>query len=48
MLTQTFLKLKNWWISESTETIVKELKILESKHTKIRFDKDIYEVIRIH
>jgi hypothetical protein len=46
MLTQTLLTLKNWWIAESTK--IKEIESLESKHTKIRFDKDIYEVIRIH
>lgn len=47
MLTHTFLKLKNWWITESTDKI-KEIKSLESKHTKIRFDEEIYEIIRIH
>ncbi|MED1203515.1 hypothetical protein [Heyndrickxia acidicola] len=40
-------ELKNWWITKSTNEI-KEFEHLEAKHTRVRYDQDIYETIRIH
>jgi len=48
MLTIIFTEIKNMWLGISrTNDNFEEFKKLESKHTRVRFDKDIYEIIRI-
>lgn len=46
MLTDFLIEIKNWWFGESK--LNEEFDRLESKHTRVRFDNDIYELIRIH
>ncbi|WP_158095124.1 hypothetical protein [Gottfriedia luciferensis] len=46
MLTIIFSEFKRWWLGETKEEI-DEIVRLESKHTRVRFDADIYELIRI-
>jgi hypothetical protein len=47
MLTNILTEFKNWWLGNSKETF-EEIERLESKHTRVRFDLDIHELIRIH
>ncbi|MDQ1002522.1 hypothetical protein QFZ28_002922 [Neobacillus niacini] len=49
MFTELFLEFKNWWFGESMydEEIV-EFERIESKHTRVHHDEDIYEIIRVH
>ncbi|MGG0174814.1 hypothetical protein [Gottfriedia acidiceleris] len=47
MLTNLFTEIKFWWFGELREEI-EEIERIESKHTRVRFDSDIYELIRIH
>jgi len=48
MLTIIITEFKNMWFGKS-RTIVnfEEIDRLESKHTRVRFDKDITEIIRV-
>jgi hypothetical protein len=44
-----FYELKNWLFSNLNEkNEIEEFERLESKHTRVRHDEDIYEIIRIH
>ncbi|MFB7140668.1 MULTISPECIES: hypothetical protein [unclassified Bacillus (in: firmicutes)] len=47
MLTNLLTEIKFWWFGELREE-AEELERIESKHTRVRFDSDIYELIRIH
>ena len=47
MLTNLLSEIKYWWFGELKEEI-EEIERIESKHTRVRFDADIYELIRIH
>ncbi|WP_176545177.1 hypothetical protein [Bacillus sp. AFS041924] len=47
MLTNLLTEIKYWWFGELMEEI-DEIERIESKHTRVRFDNDIYELIRIH
>ncbi|WP_163099817.1 hypothetical protein [Peribacillus alkalitolerans] len=48
MLSDIFYEFKNWWIGESRTTVEnEEFERLESKHTRVHFDVDIYEIIRV-
>ncbi|WP_167555454.1 hypothetical protein [Gottfriedia acidiceleris] len=47
MLTNLLTEIKFWWFGELREEI-EEIERIESKHTRIRYDSDIYELIRIH
>lgn len=44
-----FLELKNWWTTRTAEDMNdNEFERLESKHTRVRHDKDLQERIRVH
>jgi hypothetical protein len=48
MLTVILTEIKNIWFGKSrTNDNFEEIERLESKHTRVRFDKDIYEIIRV-
>ncbi|MEH7351872.1 MULTISPECIES: hypothetical protein [Gottfriedia] len=47
MLTNLLSEIKFWWFGELREEI-EEIERIESKHTRVRFDSDIHELIRIH
>lgn len=48
LLTFILTEFKNMWFGKSnTSDNVQEIERLESKHTRVRFDKDIYEIIRV-
>jgi hypothetical protein len=47
MLTDFFFELKHWWFGESFDEI-EEFERLESKHTRVHHDENIYEIIRVH
>lgn len=48
MLTLILTEFKNMWFSNlRTNVSLDEIDRLESKHTRVRFDKDIYEIIRV-
>lgn len=42
-----FYDLKNWWLGDPIDR-VEEFELMESKHTRVHHDEDIYEVIRVH
>lgn len=42
-----FEALKEWWLG-SDYSEIDEFERIESKHTRVRYDEDIYEIIRIH
>lgn len=47
MLTVIFYEFKSWWFGESSSKIdIEEFERIESKHTRVHLDKDIYEIIR--
>ncbi|WP_175596714.1 hypothetical protein [Bacillus sp. MRMR6] len=49
MLTDLFIEIKNWLLNDSISTdALKEFERIESKHTRVHHDEDIYEIIRIH
>ncbi|MEH7014835.1 hypothetical protein V7087_29210 [Neobacillus niacini] len=49
MFTELFLELKNWWFGESMyNEEMEEFERIESKHTRVHHDEDIYEMIRVH
>lgn len=47
MLTEILFEIKNWWFGV-TEDESEEFERIESKHTRVHHDEDIYEIIRIH
>ena len=47
MLTDFLFELKNWWFGETFDEI-EEFERLESKHTRVHHDENIYEIIRVH
>lgn len=48
MLTIIITEFKNMWFGKSrTNVNLEEFDRLESKHTRVRFDKGIYEIIRV-
>jgi hypothetical protein len=49
MLTEFFLEFKNWWFGESMYNVeIEEFERIESKHTRVHHDEDIFEMIRVH
>lgn len=49
MFDDFLLEFRNWWKFNSIEeTGVDEFQRIESKHTRIRHDEDMREVIRVH
>ncbi|MCM3586573.1 hypothetical protein M3182_12600 [Mesobacillus maritimus] len=48
MLTELFLEFKHWWSGEFLNEEKEEFERIESKHTRVHFDEDIEEVIRVH
>lgn len=49
MFDDLLLELRNWWKTNSTEEFSQqEFERVESKHTRIRHDEDIREIIRVH
>lgn len=47
MLTEILFEIKNWWFGETIDEL-DEFERIESKHTRVHHDEDIYEVIRVH
>ncbi|MBP0725363.1 hypothetical protein J5Y03_09205 [Bacillus sp. RG28] len=47
MLINLLTEFKNWWFGEF-KVEFEEIERLESKHTRVRFDFDVHELIRIH
>ena len=49
MLTDIFLEFKNWWLGKTVSCDeMDEFERIESQHTRVHHDEDIYEIIRIH
>lgn len=49
MFNDIFFELRNWWESNSAnEFNIDEFERVESKHTRIRHDEDLREIIRVH
>lgn len=49
MLTDLFIEIKNWLLNDSNSTdVLEEFERIESKHTRVHHDEDIFEIIRIH
>jgi hypothetical protein len=49
MLTDIFLEFKSWWLGKSVSSDkMDEFERIESKHTRVHYDEDIYEIIRVH
>jgi hypothetical protein len=47
MLTEILFEIKNWWFGAQVDES-EEFERIESKHTRVHHDDDIYEIIRIH
>jgi hypothetical protein len=47
MLTEILFEIKNWWFDAQVDES-EEFERIESKHTRVHHDEDIYEIIRIH
>ena len=48
MFDDMFFYLRNWWISNPNEEMGHdEFDKVESKHTRVRHDKDIREIIKV-
>jgi len=48
MLTVILTEIKNIWFGKPrSNDNFEEIERLESKHTRVRFDKEIYEIIRV-
>lgn len=49
MVDDFLLEFRNWWKAKSSEEVgVDEFERIESKHTRIRHDEDMREIIRVH
>lgn len=49
MFTDLVFEFKNWWYGESVPDMeMEEFERIESKHTRVHHDEDIYEIIRVH
>lgn len=49
MLTEILYEFKNWWFKESAANDdIEEFFRIESKHTRVHHDEEIYEIIRVH
>jgi hypothetical protein len=49
MVDDFLLEFRNWWKGNSTEEAgLDEFERIESKHTRIRHDEDMREIIRVH
>lgn len=42
-----YFELRNWWLDKCSDQL-EEFEQLESKHTRVHHDDDLYENIRIH
>lgn len=47
MFNYIYCELKNWWFDEPIDHL-DEFELIESKHTRVHHDDDIYEIIRVH
>ncbi|MEO2074051.1 MAG: hypothetical protein ABGX20_01345 [Bacillus sp. (in: firmicutes)] len=47
MLNEILFELKNWWFGAEVNEF-DEFERIESKHTRVHHDEDIYEIIRVH
>lgn len=47
MLTEILFEIKNWWFGKPVDES-EEFERIESKHTRVHHDEDIYEMIRVH
>ncbi|MHC0038241.1 hypothetical protein [Pseudoneobacillus sp. C159] len=41
-----YYEFRNWWLGETVD-MMDEFQRMESQHTRVHYDDDIYEVIRI-
>lgn len=49
MFDDFLLEFRNWWkVNEIEEVGLQEFERVESKHTRIRHDEDMREIIRVH
>lgn len=49
MLSDLIYEFKNWWMGASYHGIeMDEFERIESKHTRVHHDEDVYEEIRVH
>lgn len=49
MFTDLVFEFKNWWYGENLADMeMNEFERIESKHTRVHHDEDIYEIIRVH
>jgi hypothetical protein len=49
MLSDLIYEFKNWWMGASDRgNEMDEFERIESKHTRVHHDEDIYETIRVH
>jgi hypothetical protein len=48
MLADLIYEFKNWWIGDLPKVGNEEFERIESKHTRVHHDEDIYETIRVH
>jgi hypothetical protein len=48
MLTDLIYEFKSWWFGDLPKVGNEEFERIESKHTRVHHDEDIYEVIRVH
>ncbi|MBT2682288.1 hypothetical protein [Bacillus sp. ISL-37] len=48
MLADLIYELKSWWIGDLPRVGNEEFERVESKHTRVHHDEDIYEIIRVH
>lgn len=47
MLTEMMVEIKKWWFGVTMDES-QEFERIESKHTRVHHDEDIYEIIRVH
>lgn len=49
MLTDIIYEFKNWLLGDSVPKVGnEEFERIESKHTRVHHDEDIFEIIRVH
>jgi hypothetical protein len=48
MLADLIYVFKSWWIGDLQRVGNEEFERIESKHTRVHHDEDIYEIIRVH
>ncbi|WP_170169037.1 hypothetical protein [Mesobacillus subterraneus] len=48
MLADLIYEFKSWWFTDMPKVGNEEFERIESKHTRVHHDEDIYEIIRVH